>query len=476
MQRRDFVKLGVFASAALPLRAQTSGEMPANAPAGVDNLTEEDTQSGGYYLDSIHGADSNSGTKTAPWKTLKNLDGHTFKPGDTIHFARGSTFKGGFRISSSGTERKPITIAAYGVGPAPHFTNSNWSVLNGNAIQVDGSWIIIDGLYFSDGAAGPPAISNSHKAGAIYLTVNATHNIVRNCDISRWPFPIHVYGQHNLITHNYIHDLMSLPAEGWWAVGVVICNSNNRACYNRIVNCRQVSQAYNFDGGAFELDDRDFPKDNITIDHNISRNNQGFLEIVEGSASVKNLIIAYNVSDDYQQFLRLSSTEIWNARVENNTVVFTKASVLIPAVFDLSWFGSLGWSNPGGKALEHIAYIGGAQGSREASSILTYRNNIFVLGGNLMLSPYCDFPHDHNIYYRPHDHPIRAWAILGANAALGAGDKIADPKFVNMEQGDFHLQPDSPAIDMGVNVGFKRDVEEKPVSDTSPDAGAYEHQ
>ena len=57
---------------------------------------------------------------------------------------------------------------------------------------------------------------------------------------------------------------------------------------------------------------------------------------------VKNLAIAYNLSNDYQQFLRSSSTEIENARVENNTVIFTKESVLIPAVFDCSWFCAYG--------------------------------------------------------------------------------------------------------------------------------------
>ncbi len=65
-----------------------------------------------------------------------------------------------------------------------------------------------------------------------------------------------------------------------------------------------VERDYGYDGGAIELDDRDFPKDNITIDHNFASDNQGFLEIVEGSASVKNLLIAQNVSNDYQQFLR----------------------------------------------------------------------------------------------------------------------------------------------------------------------------
>jgi Chondroitinase B len=428
--------------------------------------TRNATGSRGLYLDSVHGADSNPGTQTAPWKTLKNLDGRTFHPGDSIYFARGSSFTGGFVISSSGSQTRPITFTAYGTGPAPKFTNPDYAVLNGNAIRIDGSYTVIDGLYFSDGATAPPeavgpGASASHKVGAVFISTNAEHNIVRNCEITRWPMPIHVYGQHNLITHNYVHDLMNLPAHGWWGVGIMICNSNNEVSYNRIVNCRQKSEAYGFDGGALELDDRDYPKDNISIHHNVAIDNQGFLEVVEGSVSLKNLLVAYNVSNDYQQFLRLSSTEIENARVENNTVLLTRQSVLTPSMFDFSWFGTVG--------------SGSSCGTNKPSSMLTYRNNIFFLGGNFKVSPYCDFPHDHNIYYRPRDRAIRGWAILGANAELGVGDQIADPKFVNMAVGDLHLQADSPAIRVGVNLGYAKDVEDTPVPATSPDIGAYQH-
>lgn len=438
----------------------------AQAPASMTHHS--------YYLNSIRGSDSNPGTEGSPWKTLENLEHRSFLPGDRIFFARGSSFTGGFAISSSGTSEDPIVITAYGTGPAPLFTNLSWSVLHGNAIQLNGSYIVVESLRFSGGATGPPSLSSSHLAGAIYITLGAAHDTVRDCEITRWPFPIHVYGQDNLITHNYIHDLMSLPSRGWWAVGIVIANSNNRASYNRIVNCRQKSGAFGFDGGAFELDDRRYPKDNITIDHNVSLNNQGFLEIVEGSASVKSLLIAYNVSDDYQQFLRLSSTEIWNARVVNNTVIFTRQSVLIPSVFDLSWFTSYG-NMASGHMIPVFVGSGSGCGARDPGKVLRYENNIFYLGGNYMVSPYCDFPHDHNVYYRPEDRVDRAWAILGADAEPGTGDEIANPEFVNVGQEDFHLRPGSPAIHAGVKLGFSRDADGRPVPANSPDAGAFQH-
>jgi hypothetical protein len=43
--------------------------------------TAKATGGHGFYLDSLHGADSNPGTQAAPWKTLKKIDGRTFGPG-----------------------------------------------------------------------------------------------------------------------------------------------------------------------------------------------------------------------------------------------------------------------------------------------------------------------------------------------------------------------------------------------------------
>lgn len=130
-------------------------------------------------------------------------------------------------------------------------------------------------------------------------------------------------------------------------------------------------------------------------------------------------------------------------------------------MLDFSWFS-------GGTGL--------ACGTRQTSSILRYRNNIFLLGENYKVSPYCDFPHDHNIYWRPRDRAIRGWAILGANADLGPGDQIADPKFINGKEGDFHLHSESPAIGAGVPLGYTDDMEGRTLPAGAPDVGAYQRE
>jgi len=51
-----------------------------------------------------------------------------------------------------------------------------------------------------------------------------------------------------------------------------------------------------------------------------------------------------------------------------------------------------------------------------------------------------------------------------------------DPAFIDPEHGNFHLRPQSPAIDNGTNVGLRFDFEGNPIPQGSaPDIGAYEY-
>src|SRR5690606_35416173 len=101
-------------------------------------------------------------TKELPWKSLKNLENRKVLPGDSILFARGSSYTGGFIFTSSGTAEKPIVFSSYsagadlilktprkelsplfvryGAGPTPAFTNPDWNVLNGNIFRIEGNY------------------------------------------------------------------------------------------------------------------------------------------------------------------------------------------------------------------------------------------------------------------------------------------------------------------------------------------------
>ena len=118
---------------------------------------------------------------------------------------------------------------------------------------------------------------------------------------------------------NYIHD-NNAPIQPYWGpMCVMICSSHNEVAYNRFVNYCAPSAEYGHDGGAIEIHDRRFLKEDIRIHHNLSLRNQGFIEWV-GRVKQDNFLIHHNVCMDYQSFLGFTGP-CTNIRVENNTVV-----------------------------------------------------------------------------------------------------------------------------------------------------------
>lgn len=418
-----------------------------------------------YYLSSM-GDDKNFGTKESPWKTLSKLNDFHFNPGDSVLFARGTQFEGGFIISSSGSPDSPIVFSSYGEGALPTFSNTDFTLHYGNVLQITGSHIVINGLMFHDCATveydsiGQELWRRVRKLGAIYIAERSNHNIIRNCEIVRTPVGIKVYGQYNLITHNYIHDNNEPMAPHWGPLAVVVCTSNNEIAYNHFENLVAPSEWYGHDGGAIEIDDRNYPKHNIMIHHNLSLRNQGFIEFV-GRCIQENMIIHHNVCMDYQSFIGFTGP-CKNMKVENNTVVRVLAH-----------------ENPDSEDVIFWSYF--------EDENIQIRNNIFYYDPSKIEQVYSrgEHPRAYNLYYRSDDPKLSDHAsvasynrfVLGGGAWLGEGDKIGNPLFVDLEKQDFHLREDSPAIDAGTDLGYKIDFDGNKVpSGEAPDIGAYEYQ
>ena len=82
-----------------------------------------------YYMDSITGDDSNSGTSPSrAWKTLDRLNQQVFKPGDKILFKSGTEYIGSFSPKGNGTEEAPIVVDKFGKGENP--------ILNGDGQEL----------------------------------------------------------------------------------------------------------------------------------------------------------------------------------------------------------------------------------------------------------------------------------------------------------------------------------------------------
>lgn len=83
---------------------------------------EKDASGATYYVSSIHGDNSNSGTsENAAWETLDKLIDLTLEPGDQILLEKGSVFQDSYIHLQDvhGTAEAPIRISSYGTGAKP---------------------------------------------------------------------------------------------------------------------------------------------------------------------------------------------------------------------------------------------------------------------------------------------------------------------------------------------------------------------
>src|SRR5215470_11434029 len=91
-----------------------------------------------YYVDSVAGSDTYSGTSaSSPWRTIAKVNATSFAPGDHILFKRGDTWRELLSPHSSGEAGSPIVIDAYGTGSTPVLTGANlvpqnaWTLCSG---------------------------------------------------------------------------------------------------------------------------------------------------------------------------------------------------------------------------------------------------------------------------------------------------------------------------------------------------------
>ncbi len=395
------------------------------------------------YHVSPDGDDANPGTIDSPWRTLSRVMATNFLPGDTVSFRRGGTWSGGLVIDDSGASGNPITFTAYGTGPRPVFTNPGGAGSR-CPIEVRADWVIVEG-FLVQGA----------YSGGVYVSAGSDHNVIRDIEATDVGVGIEIGGQHNLATGNYLHDLhMVVNTQGgnddYGAIGILLNGSDNEVSYNRMVNCRASSYDWGVDGGAIELfgsADRNY------CHHNWATTSEGFMEV--GGGSAEDVVVAYNVSVNNGSFLYVHlsgsfASSVANFRVEHNTIVETAT---------------------GNQGYEVIGFS-----AEPTSATVLVRNNVIWVergsgqwGGLQRVSYSSGFTHENNIYQ-----------LIGGvrlDYDLGPGELLADPLFVDLAGGDFHLQSGSPAIDCGADLGYTRDFDDRPVPlGAAPDLGAFEHE
>ncbi len=128
-----------------------------------------------YYIDSVNGDDSNSGTDiNSPVKTIAGLKNLVFDAGTHFLFKNGGEYECAVTLTCSGTKENPIVISSYGEGEkailrtdekndvlrlfdCSYITVSDLHIKapNGGGIWIDtlnqtSEGIVIDNVYFTD--------------------------------------------------------------------------------------------------------------------------------------------------------------------------------------------------------------------------------------------------------------------------------------------------------------------------------------
>jgi hypothetical protein len=103
--------------------------------AGEESLRNR--QSRMFQVDSENGRDDNTGrSEKAAWRSLDRVNGAELKPGDTVRFKCGGTWRGSL-VPVSGDENAPVTYTSYGEGPKPLILGSRPRSRPGDWVKID---------------------------------------------------------------------------------------------------------------------------------------------------------------------------------------------------------------------------------------------------------------------------------------------------------------------------------------------------
>jgi hypothetical protein len=405
--------------------------LPVLCMAAAVAIGAPDAMAVTYYVDnsSASANDGNTGTsQAAAWRTIARVNAQPLQPGDSVLFKAGTSYTGHVYIRSSGTQANLITIGNYGTGTAPIIRNpGTWTI----GITIDANWVKVTGFLLRD----------VHETG-VRIATGRQNNIVENCEIVNAGLGVQVLGPYNLVRHNYAHDLTMIRNtvggdDDYGAVGFWIEGTNNEVAYNRCVRCKASSFDYGMDGGLVEIYGNG---DNNSIHHNWAQDSNSFFEVSKGSA--RNITIAYNVSVNNAGYFGGVHGEslMQNFRVENNTIIDTQYAT-----------PSLIWGAP-----------------NEANFL--FRNNIVMVSQvkAIFARP---VTRANNLYY----FTAGQGQIVAGSTALASGEQLGNPLFVDQTGLNFRLQPNSPAINRGLYLGYTRDYDHMAVpSGSAPDLGVYE--
>jgi hypothetical protein len=376
-----------------------------------------------YYVDSVRGDDGNSGTSPErPWRSLEKANSAPLSAGDRLLLRRRGRWTGKLTIDARGSRGARVVVDAYGTGPLP--------VLEGGCVTVDGSYVTVRSLQAQNCSYAGIALGGDFDR--VEQTV-VTNNIagIQTKESSDGAV---------IVANTVVDNNRENATAG--AFGILLNGTNAEVAHNRIAGSDAFPLIGVHDGAAIEIyrGGGNYIHHNLAVDNaalselGLSRDNTFVYNVARSSLDSAHGVVTRGAGDP-------TYGPVTNTRLYNNTIYLSGAN-------------SQGF----------VCHAGCS------ADVLTMRNNVVQA---VWKAGYADAPFDEN------DDLFYGGLV---QFARGSRSLVANPRFLTPTRGNLHLRRTSPAIDRGVNVGYRRDFDRRRVGvdgngdgHPAPDIGAFEY-
>jgi parallel beta-helix repeat protein len=421
--------LVLCACSSLPAQPRSVPSISEPTSTAVFNVTPIDRH---YYVDGNLGSDSNAGSETQPWRTIQKA-ADTLVAGDTV------LIRGGKYVIGNNDE--PIVVRNSG-------TSSNYITLQ----SYPGETVIIQGDYPTD---GDPVWFGINLEGVSYikiqgLTVQGFHAAI-DCQAPGH----HVVIQNNLLLYNSESGFENVGTVSGRYEGCDYVTIQGNTIHDNGYYANGVPATRNYEGGGSGISMGAYSAPytfdlNYSHFHSIIRGNLIYHNYDGTGGSLQNV----NTHTDGNGIIVDMAGNSPPILIENN-VIFNNGGRCVEILGSQNiWIvGNTCYENSTDPQMLHPNFLGEIAGYRSALPLknIYIQSNIAYAKPNIQITYFPDIATSeltmqNNLFFG---------GIFTSASPKGVNYIIADPLFVNAtidpSTANFHLKPNSPAIDKGTS-------------------------
>ncbi len=428
---------------------------------GVQNQDETGVDCGGvcipcdqveaYYVSSSEGDDSNDGRDwDSPWRTMAKVNSISFTAGDIVLFNRGDTWNESLVISSSGSPDKPIVFRSYGSGDKPVIDGADKNLTTGIKIAAGNKvWIRIENFEIRNAKRGIEIGGGSNES----YNVSVWHT-VKDCYIHDMTgdesFGIGGIGANLTMTGNEIEDI-----DG---DGIMVSGSDIKIKDNAISSTGLDDGSHILiykHGRNFLVSGNELGKsgENSARTAFTCTDPGGTNGVFERNTVTNGEEAGYSSTGSGE---RIRYNEFFCDGTCDFAVLTSPDSIYHHNIFSGydRVFGPVGNNF---EIYNNLITDAGTVVNGTSTANFTFNNNVIIDSGQLYTFP--------------------SQSLLGVNESHNykTTTVFARDEFVDIDDGDYHLVPNSSLADAGVDVGLAKDFDGVSIPQgPAPDIGLYE--